>query len=124
MDYSRAKSPNIGNVLNARRLARRKLQRSAIREREKQEIEKKNPLFSRCLSNLNPKRLNETKKYNHIQLVAHCESIHTVINMEYHRNYKRSKKATGILKKRLVPVPAPTPEIVVKKELESLRVLP
>lgn len=41
MDYSRAKSPNIGNVLNARRLARRKLQRSAIREREKQEIEKK-----------------------------------------------------------------------------------
>lgn len=41
MDYSRAKSPNIGNVLNARRLARRKLQRSAIREREKQEKEKK-----------------------------------------------------------------------------------
>lgn len=41
MDYSRAKSPNIGNILNARRLARRKLQRSAIREREKQEIEKK-----------------------------------------------------------------------------------
>ena len=61
------------------------------------------------------RRLNETKKYNHIQLVAHCESIHIVIRMEYHRNYKRSKKATGILKKRLVPVPVPTPEIVVKK---------
>lgn len=41
MDLSRAKSPNIGNVLNARKLARRKLQRSARREQEKQEIEKK-----------------------------------------------------------------------------------
>lgn len=40
-DYSRAKSPNIGNVLNARRLARRKLQRSARRDREKVEPEKK-----------------------------------------------------------------------------------
>ncbi|XP_020603682.1 uncharacterized protein LOC110042653 [Orbicella faveolata] len=41
MDNSRAKSPNIGNVLNARRLARRKLQRSARRDREKVEAEKK-----------------------------------------------------------------------------------
>ena len=41
MDYSRAKSPNIGNVLNARRLARRKLQRSARRDQEKLEAEKK-----------------------------------------------------------------------------------
>ena len=41
MDYSRAKSPNIGNVLQARRLARRKLQRSAIRDQEKEETGKK-----------------------------------------------------------------------------------
>lgn len=41
MDYSRAKSPTIGNVLNARRLARRKLQRSARRDQEKVEAEKK-----------------------------------------------------------------------------------
>ena len=41
MDNSRAKSPNIGNVLNARRLARRKVQRSARRDRNKVEIEKK-----------------------------------------------------------------------------------
>lgn len=41
MDNSRAKSPNIGNVLNAQRLARRKVQRSARRDRNKVEIEKK-----------------------------------------------------------------------------------
>ena len=41
MDYSRAKSPNIGNVLNARRLARRKLQRSARRDQEKVGAERK-----------------------------------------------------------------------------------
>lgn len=41
MDYSRAKSPNIGNVLNARRLARRKIQRSARQDREKVEVGKK-----------------------------------------------------------------------------------
>ena len=35
MDNSEEKSPNIGNVLNARRLARRKLQMSARRDREK-----------------------------------------------------------------------------------------
>jgi len=41
MDNSRAKSPNIGNVLNARRLARRELQRSARRDGEKVEAGKK-----------------------------------------------------------------------------------
>lgn len=40
-DYSRAKSPTIGNVLNARRLARRKLQSRARRDREKAEPDKK-----------------------------------------------------------------------------------
>ncbi|XP_022807450.1 uncharacterized protein C10orf107 homolog isoform X3 [Stylophora pistillata] len=39
--------------------------------------------------------------------------------MEYHRNSKRPKKATGISRNRPVPVPAPIPEILVIKEEED-----
>lgn len=61
MDYTRSKSPNIGNVLNARRLARRKLQRSARRDREKLEPPKKvninaqkNQLIVNCVYTIRP----------------------------------------------------------------------